>query len=240
MNKIILFLLCAVIARVDYADSARAAHLTKARDLYAQKDYDTAYAILNSMHPKSAAIWYDLGNCAYKRNEHERALAYWRCAHEFASNNLKENILYNVDMIEKKMNRVDQASFFKRFCDAFGSIPLIVLQLLFLFPWFLLLLFIKRYKRGTRYRSLFFVLLLFMTILSGIALGFKYHIIKQRRGIIMKPHVPLFAGPDEQYYRISSLECATQVLVHEQRPLWCKISGEKNSGWVMQDSIVVV
>ena len=240
MKRYIIFLLCVFATNIIHGDSAIPDQLRSAAALYEQKEYDQASVLLRDIHPKNSVIWYNMGNCAYKKNEYEYALSYWRCAYASASSDVKKHIAYNIDVVEQKMGRSNQTSFVKNIYDAYRSIPLIIFQLFFLLPWFLLLLFIKRYKHGTKYKSLFFVSLLFMTIVSGVVLGFKYHIIKQRRGIVMKHQVSLFAGPDEQYHILGFLDGASEVVVHEQRPSWYKISYKQGSGWLMQDSIVVV
>lgn len=208
--------------------------------LYKQKQFEQAYTTLNEINPKSATVWYNMGNCAYKKDEHDYALACWRCAHANAQGSLKNFIEYNIAVAQTKLNKKSEESFLEKILVLYRSIPLIIFQLIFLISWFLLLAFIKKNKHGTKYRSLFFGLLLCVTIITGIGLVFKYRTINQRRGIVMKHTVSLFAGPDEQYHVLGSLNVASEVIVHEQRPSWCKVSTGHGSGWVVQDSIVVL
>jgi uncharacterized protein YgiM (DUF1202 family) len=126
------------------------------------------------------------------------------------------------------------------FSACLRSIGLFWLQIFFLIAWFLLLFFIKKYKHGTKYKSLWLGLSLCLTIVTGVILGLKYHSNSQRRGIIMKQAVSLFAGPDEQYHVVGALEKGAQVFVHEQRSSWCKVSHATGSGWLAHDAIVVV
>lgn len=240
MKNYIIFLLCVINSIVIGSSQEKLDQLKSAEALYAQKEFDKATAVLRDMHPKNAIVLYNMGNCAYKKDEYEQALSYWQCAQVHAPSALKENIAYNIALVKNKLPSNTHTSFLKILYDWYYAIPLIVFQILFLLCWFLLLLFLKMYKNGTRYRSLSFGLLLIITIMSGIALGFKYHIIKQRRGIIMEHGVSLFAGPDEQYHVLGSLDKASQVTVYEERSSWCKISHEKEFGWVRKDSIVVV
>lgn len=238
MKHWMIFISCMLNVVILCADIASVEKFRAATALYNQKQFDQAYVLLQEINPKSEAVWYNMGNCAYKKNDYEHALSCWRCAGSNASR--LENVYYNIDVVEKKLNRTKQESFWNKMYNFYYSMPLIIFQFFFLLPWFLLLLFIKKYKHGTKYRSLFFGVLLFVTMISGIALGFKYHIIKQRKGIVMKPQVSLYAGPDEQFHVLGCLEGASEVIVHEQRPSWCKISTEHGSGWVVRDSIVVV
>lgn len=207
---------------------------------YNQQQFDQAYTILKDLNPKNAPVLYNMGNCAYKKNEFDHALIWWRCAHATASAALKNTIEHNIGIVEKKLNKSAQKSSLKNILAFYRSIALIIFQLFFLISWFSLLLFIKKYKHGTKYTASFFALLLFVSILSGIALGFKYHILNQRRGIVMKHNVSLFAGPDEQYHVLGSLDSTSEVIVLEQRPSWYKVSTEQGSGWVARDSIVVL
>ena len=161
----------------------------QAVNLYQQKQFDQAYVTFMDIQPKNYAVWYNMGNCAYKKNELDHALACWRCADAFACPQLEKNIKYNIDVVEEKLNKHKEESFLAKIFIFYRSIPLILYQLFFLVSWFLLLLFIKKYNHGTKYTSSLFGLLLFVTVISGLALGFKYHSINQRRGIVMKHHV---------------------------------------------------
>ena len=237
MKHCMSLLLCLITSAISYATTQK---FERAATLYNQKQFDQAYTVLQDMKPKSSTVWYNMGNCAYKKNELDHAIACWRCAHATAYPAARDTIEYNIDVVEKKLNKNTQESFLKKIFDFYRSIALIIFQLFFLVSWFSLLLFIKKYKHGTKYRSLLLGLLLFVTMVSGIALGFKYHTINQHRGIVMRHNVSLFAGPDEQYHVLGSLDGVSEVVVHEQRPSWCKVSTEQGSGWVVQDSIVVV
>jgi hypothetical protein len=210
-----------------------------AANLYKQGQFEQAYAILHAVDPKSSTVWYNMGNCAYKNNELYRARTCWLCAEVRAVGDVRQYTEYNLHVVEKKLNIDRKETFFKKIQNFYRSIDLMIIQIIFLIFWFSLLFFIKKYKHGTKYRSLFLGLLLFLVILGSAGLGLKYHSINQRRGIIMKQHVSLFAGPDEQFHILGSLEGGSEVIVHEQRPSWFKISTDQISGWVMQDSIVV-
>lgn len=235
MKQYISFIGCLLAAAIVHATPK----FEQAINLYNHKQFDQAYVAFMDIQSKCSAVWYNVGNCAYKKNEYDHALACWRCAHALAPDSFKDAIEYNIDVVEEKLNKNKEESFLTKIFMIYRSIPLILFQLIFLLSWFLLLLFIKKYNHGTKYTSLF-GLLLFVTMISGIALGFKYHNINQRRGIVMKQHVSLFAGPNEQYHVLGTLDGISEVIVYEQRPPWCKVSTEHGSGWVAQDSIVVV
>lgn len=239
-KNIIYTVLSLMIATLCWGSQEQETQFARAHVLYQQGNYKEASAILETINPKSYTVWFNLGICAYKQDQLALSLAYLRCARLASMDKRKDRIENAINFVEKKLGKPSQKLFIDKISALFDCMPLLIVQLIFILAWFLLFFFIKNRKHGKKYRSLFFVMTLFVAVASGIALGFKYHSIKQHRGIVMKPHVTLFAGPDEQYHVLATLDQASQLIIKDQRNDWFKVMSEHGSGWVMQDSIVVI
>jgi len=239
-KKVIYSVLSVMIAVLCYGNQHNETQFALSVSLYQQSKYEQAYTVLQAIDPKNYMVWYNLGNCAYKKGDLQEALAYFRCARLALRGSGSNRTNYNIEVVEKKLGKNLQKLFINKISYLFDQMPLLIVQLIFLLAWCLLFFFIKNRNHGKKYRSLFFVATLFIALVSGIALGFKYYSINQRRGIVMKPQVTLFAGPDEQYHALNSLDQASHVIINDQRDNWFKVMSESGSGWVMQDSIMVV
>ena len=61
----------------------------QAQKQYEQKNFDKARELFASIPNKGEAVWYNLGNCAYKMQDFQAALVYWNCA-EYSATTFKQ------------------------------------------------------------------------------------------------------------------------------------------------------
>lgn len=212
----------------------------RANKCYDEKDFAQAYDLYQSLEHKDVVVLYNIGNCNYKLGNFVGALASWHQAMRNANPALLSLIHHNISVVQKQLGAENQMHFVDHIEKKVMNISLLWLQLLFLFFWFALFFFIKKYKRDTKYKIFFSVLLLFCVISSGFILMVKYHSLTRRKGIVMESNVSIFAGPDDQYHVLASLPQASCVNVTSQREKWCKIKHNDVAGWVMKDTLTVV
>jgi len=212
----------------------------RANKHYDEKEFSDAYTLYQSMEQKDAAVLYNMGNCSYKLGNSVDALACWHRAHKKAPADLMQSISFNIAVAEEKLGVNNETGLKKMLAKLLAHRSLFGLQILFLFLWFALFFFIKKYNRGTKYRMFFLIFLLSCTISSGAFLILKYHSVTQHKGIVMKSDVSIFAGPDEQYHSLATMQQAEYVLVADQRDQWYKIKYKNITGWVMKDALAVV
>jgi len=211
----------------------------RANQLYDDKEYKAAYEAYQLVEPKDSVVLYNMGNCSYRLGNYLQAIAEWHQAQKDAQPSLHEMARSNIAVAEKKINAAGQP-FSVAACQSLQTVPLLWLQLMFLFIWFGFFFFLKNDNHGKKYR-MFFLALLFLAIIScGILLVIQYKSLVQHKGIIMKSNVSLFAGPDEQYHVVTSLPQASCVEINEQRQEWYKIRYNNMAGWVHKDSLTVI
>jgi tetratricopeptide (TPR) repeat protein len=78
-----------IFARTLSAQTAQELFL-RANEQYRAGDFDTALATYQKISPKGAAVWYNMGNCAFQKNDQARATLYW----QRALNNEPRTILF--------------------------------------------------------------------------------------------------------------------------------------------------
>ncbi|MCX5922613.1 MAG: SH3 domain-containing protein [Candidatus Dependentiae bacterium] len=213
--------------------------LLRAYTCYQQKDFSQAYTLYESIEPKDLLVWYNMGNCCYKLGNVVQAVAYWHKARRHALPEERATISYNIDVAEIQLAVSGEHGVLAKLERKLDAAPLFWLQIMFLFCWFSCFFFIKKYNRGTKYRALFGSILIIVTLSSGLAVVIKYKSLQQR-GVVMKPNVSVFAGPDQQYHVVGVLNAACPVTLVEERESWCKIKHQRCSGWVPKEMITVV
>jgi len=212
----------------------------QANNYYDEKEFSQAVATYQKLETKDAGILYNLGNSYYMLEDYTNALVSWRQAECQAPSKMLASIEHNIAAAEEKLGITNTKSYKEIFWRVLASLSMMWLQILFLFSWFALFLFIKKYNCGTKYIRFSLTLLLVLMVSCGTILIMKYHSLAQHKGIVMKSNVSLFAGPDEQYHVLSPVDQASCVNIIEQRNAWYKIKYKNSTGWVTKDSLMVL
>ena len=213
-----------------------------ANKCYQEQEYVQALEFYQSITNKGVATWYNLGNTNYKLGNYADALVCWKVAEKEARADELEAIQYNIAALEKKLDKEQSApsSVNTALKNYSASWSLLFAQLFFLLCWYLLYFFFRRTTLSTHIRIAILGILLLLTGLGASVLGIKYASKQKVTGIITKPPVHVFAGPDKQFHAVTSLEKITEVRIKEQRDQWFKINHGPIVGWVSADDIVVI
>jgi len=214
----------------------------QANALYGKKEYDRALELYQSMEPKSSVVWFNMGNCMYKKRDYEQAYIFWLCAQDHADEALSADINYNIAAIEKKLDEINQENdSAKDFLSKYGSLfSLFILQILFLSAWFTLIFyFIKMSKHGRKYKPVLGCLMVTTVILAGL-LVIQYQSRLNRPAIVTHKDVAFFAGPHTQYHQLGTLKKSSRVRVKQTTEGWAKVVHKNKVGWVAADSIAIV
>lgn len=213
----------------------------RGNDYYHKQDYETALTTYEKMHSKGRAVWYNMGNCAYRLGNKTQALAYWKRSQQGAGAAELADISYNIHVVEKEHEAPVQDSFWCEACKAINQFAtpysLGMLQMVFLAVWALLLYVWKKY--GYKNYWIFLGVVIINVACASLLIA-KYSNMRQRIGIVTHNQVTLYSGPNEQYHALGSVDEMAEVLVQEQQNAWCKIKHARLVGWVPSDKILVV
>jgi len=204
---------------------------------YKNKKYKKAFDLYSSFEKKGTAVLQNMGNCCFKMNNHIDALLYWKRAEKNALSREKNDIRKNIAVAHEILGyESKRQSFFDLVKDFAISFSLFSLQILFLGFWFLLFASIWFFRR---YKIFFLILLLPVNFALGSFLLMKYSDDVYERALVVQS-APIFSGPDKNYQKISSLSCADECLVLEQRDNWCKVKSDRLAGWVCSEAVKIL
>jgi len=208
----------------------------QAHAFYEQQQFEQALSEYQKIEHKSAATWYNMGNCCYKLAQYPKALAYWRRAQLSANAEQEEAIEYNISALHTQVKKTMQPV---TIVDFFGSIirkiPFIVVQLLFLLVSFLIVWLLS--KSTWRNRLWLLVLIIIFEVVLTLILVLKYREHSQQCGIINECEVAVYAGPDVQYHALAKVPLLDALIIEQTKPGWCKIRYKDLEGWVCADKI---
>ena len=211
---------------------------TRAGKLYQKNEYEQALGLYKQITPKSAPVYYNMGNCAYKLDDYGRALLYWRRAEKMWGMFGRQELLENIAVLKKKQaeQRPEKeiVSVIKRWTHSFiswlRSVPLFFLQLTFLLLWFFLFMYLKLLSQQ-RYRFLITVLFCFIA-LFGTVLAIRYTIDYKTYGVVVRAQAPLLSGPSPSFSSIGTLYQADEITIQKKSGSYFKIRFGKRIGWV--------
>ena len=189
-------------------------------------------------------VYFNLGNCAFKLEQHGRALWHWKQAEERWGMFDREDLNNNITLIKQKLAvsapkkphplpAIISAT--ERYIHA---IPLLALQLMFLFFWTLLFVYVKKLLKQKR--RVFVTLLGLCVFTNGGLLLYRHIQATQLRGVVIVPKAILYSGPSTTYQKIGELPEGLAVRIERQRQDFYKIRTKGQFGWVAHKTIGVV
>lgn len=206
----------------------------KANQAYKAHNYTRARELYEAIPNKSAQVYYNLGNCAYKQEEYGYALLYWRRAEKSWGMLGRSELLENIFLLKKKLGIHQKHSIFRTF-SLIRSIPLFVFQFLFLALWLFLFIYLrflsKKQKKGI-IMALFALIALF-----GILLVVRYSVDARRYGIVVETEAPLRSGPGQTFKKLATLPEADEVIIKKESDHFYKVKTEGRIGWVSTQDV---
>jgi tetratricopeptide (TPR) repeat protein len=237
----ILLLSCSVLSVFANTDSL----FKKANEQYKKGQIEQAFESYKKIPEKTAAINYNLGNCAYKLGKQGYALLYWRRAEQdlvfWGRFDLLENILLLKENTARARGLSDKKNralprFFRKASIIVHSflktIPLIVLQILFLFLWAFLFLYLRFLYR--RKQTVLITLLFIVSAVVGILMIMRYGVSVKKRGIIVDKKISVLSGPSKYFQPIGFLFEADEVIIKKESGEFVKVKRGKVAGWAQK------
>jgi len=212
----------------------------RANKLYEAGEYDNALLSYESISQKGRAVFYNMGNCYFHKNDYPLAFVYWMRAEKDATAQEYAMIQYNKNYVLQKIGKNKDDTWLDKIKQLFESINLYMsifsLQILIFLLWGL---FLFLYHYGSLKRIRIFLVTSFLFIFTTM-LFLHYEKNSISYGIITEQQAHLFSGPDKGLDIIGFVKYADHVIIKEVREGWYKIRYSDNSGWVEAEAIQIV
>jgi tetratricopeptide (TPR) repeat protein len=203
----------------------------QANQWYEKKEYQKAAEFYEKIPKKSAAVWYNLGNCAYKNGNDLQALLYWQRAQKLGDSKTRNQSSYNISVITKKLSIPESNNIVQK-------LPPLPLQILFFCTFGVFLVINRKLWLAKRFAMLLGMGLL---VIGTGALTFAvYRVHTTAHGLIMHDESILYAGPDVHYHEIVQIPKGNQVIVKNKKNGWIKVSWSGQTGWMENSNIELI
>lgn len=218
----------------------------RASEEYKQMHYQDAYKLYHEISRPTPQVYFNMGNCAFKLNQYGRALWHWRQAEERWGIGGREDLYNNVRLVQDKLGmkaaKKDQENPLKkvgaRAAGIIQAIPLLGLQLLFLFFWTLLFVFVRRLVKQKRPFLVAF-LTSGMFVMGGLLLYRHIHAM-HLRAIVIERQVTVYSGPSTTYQQVGVLTEGQEILIDKQLQDFLKIRTKGQFGWIARSAVGVI
>lgn len=203
----------------------------QANQCYIKKEFKDAENLYKKVPQKSAAVWYNMGNCAYKNGKDFEALLYWKRAKKIGNSQIRSDSSYNITLVSKKLN-IPQPS------HVLQNVPVLALQILFFCTFSVFLVINRKLWRAKR-----FALMVCLSIFIGGmgALTFAvYQGNTNRIALIVQDESIVYAGPNTKYHEVAPIEKGSEVAFLAKKDGWTKISWSGNTGWIQESNIELI
>jgi tetratricopeptide (TPR) repeat protein len=224
-----------------------------ANQAYKSGDFNKAYELYEKLPEKNAAIYYNLGNCAYQQGKYGYALLNWRRAERDWGFFGREELSENMKLIRKKIsacegdqkdqgplvNIMASGKSLKNACvSAIRATPIIWLQILVLLLW-IVLFGALRYLFRHKYQVIITLLFTIQVLAAGM-LALKYNYTLKEFGVIVEKTASFMSGPGKTYTQIMLLPEAKECVILKESDGYYKVKTNGSVGWVQKSAIGVI
>lgn len=231
MNNLLLFIMAPLV--VFMHGSCAQESFDQALQQYEQHEFGQALTSFQQIPQKTSAVWYNMGNCAYRLHDYPAAYALWQKAAGTAMGRAYDDCLFNCARVQDTVS-LDHDSFF--ISKMIARWPTILLQLLFLFFWYVFLWFILR--RCT-VRASALICLCFFTGAAAACVMIKYRQQTVQHALV-RASAECLAGPDCAYQALNVLNPGHRVIVLDERNEWIKVAHDQGKGWVKKEIVLLL
>lgn len=201
----------------------------QANDAYAHNAYEKALGLYEQIPHKGAAVWYNMGNCAYKTGDNIKALLYWKRSSLRGDRILCAQSNNNCALIEQKLSLAPQP-----------ILPpsILMWQILFFCAFGVFLVSGRYLIRSKKYLILGAASIIIAAIGCGTFSAYRYS--RTTYALVIPSHAVIYAGPDIQYHELAKISAGGQVLVLDRKNSWAKVTWENKNGWIAQLDIEII
>lgn len=226
---------------VSYINAQPQEQFLHANYMYNAGDYQAAFDVYNAIPNKGRAVWYNMGNCAYKNKNYLDALIYWtraeRCATwseyvDIQTNKAHAHHILGIPQPKKHIFESYQWCALPWYWSWFfiQSICVIIAMVLFV-------LWSRSVYRWQRISLLCMYILL---CLGGYHLYRWYQIQHAQYAYVSDKSTNVYNRPDIRSHERGKLSYISKVCILEQLDDWSKIKAHGVTGWVQTTSLSVI
>ena len=225
---------------------------TDANKAYRAGRYEIAEAKLEELLKgghKTAAVFFNLGNCYYKQQDFSHAIINYERAKRM--NPLDDDVQYNLKLAYN--NTVDKIEpipqlFYQRWWDIFLNIyspsgwswlAIIILWIsIGIGAWYLYATTIQTRKRTFLSGSLALVLALFLFFVASCSNKRLNH---DKAAIVVEPTAYVRSSPDVKSTNLFMLHAGTRIEIVDQQPGWKQVRiANGNTGWMDEKQVEAI
>ena len=222
----------------------------QANTLYQNGEFKKAYEAYNALTPKTNSIHFNMGNCAFKLGKKGHALLHWRQAETnwglWGHEELRHNIALIKTQIAGNKTSDETATLAQTLANAYQAtknicvplvraIPLLNLQLIVLFAWIFLFVFLRFFPR--RIPKIAIILFFALFACAGATLALKYSLNYKTYGVIVTEKAQLLSGPGDNFSLLGQLPEASEVAILKQSGDFYKIRHAGRFGWINKNTV---
>ncbi len=213
----------------------------RGNEAYEQKQWTDALRSYEVISKKGCAVWYNMGNCFYKKGDALQAIVCWKRAMPGASVDEQFAIAKNLGVAYEKLDYKKDAPVYTMFEQWAHRLPLLPLQILFLLCWYLLWTVSTLGSRGRPFLWYGVLLGLFCTLmLMGNILYANYYLYTRIRGQVIMESAHLFAGPHEQYHEVGTVSLLDELQIDAKKAGWYKVVRGYQYGWIPSTAVELI
>ena len=212
-----------------YAD-AQAEQFYRANELFQEQKYKDARMEYEALNTKGPVAWYNIGVCySYEENNLESLVAFKR-ALKGADSTLLTEIFKGIDKAQGH-NHPQKDLLMRKLYYYASYFSLFLLQISFLFLWFLLFLCWFFKKKTSRSLRIFLWLCVVWAASSTAAVWW----LQTRNYVIIMKESNMYAGPNEEYHTVGKLEGGDQLILLDSKNSWYKVKNPSTVGWIKEE-----
>lgn len=193
--------------------------------LYQQGSYQEILDTYASDNDNNAATWCIVGNAACCLQKYNEAYLYWLRAQRYGNEHIYSITSKNMQLLDMQGFVPPKHNVYTWLIWLSKYIGIYILQILFIFVWYVLCMMI--YKKN-RLLLLTSTLFLACCLLAPIIATYHFH---QQKGLIMED-ATIYNGPNSAYYALGSAPKGTLIKVKNVDGDWIKIIYNDTIGWI--------
>jgi hypothetical protein len=236
-----------------FADKTAKTVMDSALSAYSSGMYGTALEyyqyVLDSLNEESAALYYNMGNAAFKRNDLASAILYYEKALKLTPND--EDLIFNLGLansrIPDRIETVPEMLFVRWYKDvthlltpdqwAYLALGLLVISLIFMALYFI------AYRIATRKIGFWMGVVFFLCFIFSLTVS--HQTAKEQTthntGIVFSASLTVKSSPEESSTDLFVLHEGAKVWILDQLNSWIKIKIANGSvGWVPAEEVEVI
>ena len=231
MKKIFLLFLSISCSSL-YAD-AQAEQFFRGNKFFQEGDYEKALEEYEGLKTKGPIAWYNIGVCYGHKEQPIKALVNFKRALKGADSKLLDKVFNGIDSARDYIQNHNPPKdpWMRKMYYYASFFNLFWLQFLFLLFWFCLFgAYVYRKKTSKTVR----IILGCCVVWAAVSLGVSWW-VKSRLYVIVTEQSQLYAGPNQEYHTVGSVEQAEQLTLLDSQDSWYKVKGPSVVGWLKEE-----